>query len=276
MSGRMALNVKISLNFSFSLMTTFTQTNLSAVDTRLEPPQNSASTSERHIRSYVRRQGKITAGQRKALSTLAPRWLVPFSGAAIDLNAIFVHPNPVILEIGFGMGETTAQVAHATPDRNFLGVEVYDAGVGSLMGRAEVLALTNLKIIQFDAVAVVRDGIAPETLAGIHIFFPDPWPKKRHHKRRLLQTAFVSLLASRLTPGGYLHVATDWPDYAAQILEVLNAEPQLQNLSASGGFCARPESRPFTKFEQRGLRLGNPVSDLMFTRRASYPPIDPS
>lgn len=267
MSARMAHNAKITLNFSFSLMTNFSHPDAVADERSLESPQNGAGTTERRIRSYVRRQGKITTGQRRALETLAPRWLVPFNGAAIDLSAIFIRSNPVILEIGFGMGETTAQLAQSTPDRNFLGVEVYDAGVGSLMGRAEVLALTNLKIVQFDAVAVVRDGIAPGALAGVHVFFPDPWPKKRHHKRRLLQSPFVSLLASRLAVGGYLHVATDWPDYATQILEVLNAEPQLQNLSTSGGFSARPESRPLTKFEQRGLRLGNPVTDLMFARR---------
>jgi tRNA (guanine-N7-)-methyltransferase len=151
---------------------------------------------------------------------------------------------------------------------NFLGVEVYDAGVGALMQKAQAQGLNNIRIIQDDAVAVVRHGLEPECLAGAHVFFPDPWPKKRHHKRRLLKAEFVAALASRLKPGAALHIATDWPDYAQEILEVLLREPLLMNASPNAdGYCPRPDYRPLTKFEQRGLRLGNPVADLIFLRR---------
>lgn len=248
-------------------MTHFTQPSASAPRNDLRLTQNGAKGSLQTIKSYARRQGKITAGQKRALLTLSERWIRPFDGAPLAMEAIFERPGPVVLEIGFGMGETTAQIALAHPETNFLAVEVYDAGVGSLMQRAEKSGLKNLKIIQHDAVAVVRDGIAANLLAGVHIFFPDPWPKKRHHKRRLLQAEFVYLVVSRLAPGGYLHVATDWPDYAAQILGLLSAHPELQNTNVSGGFSPRPDTRPLTKFEQRGIRLGNPVADLMFTRQ---------
>jgi len=223
---------------------------------------------QREIRSFVRRQGKITSGQRRALQTLSARWVVPFSGAPLRLDAIFANHNPVILEIGFGMGESTAAIAQARPEINFLGVEVYGAGVGALMQKAEAHSLDNLRIIQDDAVTLVRQGLAPQCLAGIHVFFPDPWPKKRHHKRRLLKAEFVSLLASRLKPGAALHIATDWPHYAQEILGVLLHEPLLVNAAPDeSGYCPRPDSRPLTKFEQRALRLGNPVADLIFLRR---------
>ncbi|MFZ9315002.1 MAG: tRNA (guanosine(46)-N7)-methyltransferase TrmB [Burkholderiaceae bacterium] len=223
---------------------------------------------QREIRSFVRRQGKITAGQRRALQTLSARWVVPFSGAPLQFEAIFANTNPVTLEIGFGMGESTAAIAQARPDMNFLGVEVYDAGVGALMQRAETQGLNNIRIIQDDAVALVRQGLTTGCLAGAHVFFPDPWPKKRHHKRRLLKAEFVSMLASRLKPGAALHIATDWPDYAQEILEVLSHEPLLVNAAPDQtGYCPRPDSRPLTKFEQRGLRLGNPVADLIFLRK---------
>lgn len=248
-------------------MKNFTQPSATAPRLEPSPAQNSAKGSPQTIKSYVRRQGKITAGQKKALLTLSERWIWPYAGAPLAMEAIFQRPGPVILEIGFGMGETTAQIALAYPETNFLAVEVYDAGVGSLMQRAEKSGLKNLKIIQHDAVAVVGDGIAANLLAGVHIFFPDPWPKKRHHKRRLLQAEFVDLVVGRLEPGGYLHVATDWPDYAAQILGLLSAHPELQNTNLAGGFSPRPDTRPLTKFEQRGLRLGNPVVDMIFTRQ---------
>ncbi|MFZ5509698.1 MAG: tRNA (guanosine(46)-N7)-methyltransferase TrmB, partial [Pseudomonadota bacterium] len=167
--------------------------------------------------------------------------------------------------IGCGMGETTVAIAAAHRDKDFIGIEVHTPGVGSLLKRIEEQGLTNLRVIQHDAVEVLRDMIPADSLAGVHIFFPDPWPKKRHHKRRLIQPSFVALLASRLKPGGYVHLATDWQDYAEQMLAVLSAEPALENTAA--GFAARPEYRPQTKFEARGLRLGHGVWDLVFRRR---------
>lgn len=218
-----------------------------------------------HIRSFSGRRGHITSGQRAAYDRLLPQWGIPYAPAVLDLRAAFGREAPVVLEIGFGMGETTAAIAAADPGTDFLGVEVYPAGVGSLLRRIEELELGNLRAIQHDALEVVRDMIAPDTLAGVHVYFPDPWPKARHHKRRLIQPPFVALLASRIRPGGYLHCATDWAHYAQQMLEVLSAEPLLEN--TADGFAPRPGHRPLTKFERRGLRLGHGVWDLLFRRR---------
>lgn len=220
----------------------------------------------RHIRSFVYRRAHITPSQEQALTQWLPRWSIPYQASPVDLNQAFGRKAPVILEIGFGMGETTLQIAQARPEDNFLGVEVFNAGVGALLKRIEENGVGNIRIIQHDAVEVLRDMIAPGMLAGVHIFFPDPWPKKRHHKRRLIQPPFVALLASRLAPGAYVHCATDWEHYAHQMLEVLSAEPSLQNTCS--GFAPRPDYRPQTKFETRGLRLGHGVWDLIFTRRA--------
>lgn len=217
-----------------------------------------------HIRSFVHRRGHITQRQRDALEQLMGKWSVPYAPRPLDMAATFGRQAPTILEIGFGMGETTEKIALARPGDNFLGVEVFNAGVGSLLHRIEESAIANLRIVQHDAVEVVRDMIAPDSLAGVHVYFPDPWPKKRHHKRRLLQPPFVALLASRLAPGGYLHCATDWEDYAVQMLEVLGGEPLLRN--TADGYAPRPDFRPQTKFETRGLRLGHGVWDLMFKR----------
>lgn len=217
-----------------------------------------------HIRSFVHRRGHITQRQRDALEQLMGKWSVPYAPRPLDMAATFGRQAPTILEIGFGMGETTEKIALARPGDNFLGVEVFNAGVGSLLHRIEESAISNLRIVQHDAVEVVRDMIAPDSLAGVHVYFPDPWPKKRHHKRRLLQPPFVALLASRLAPGGYLHCATDWEDYAVQMLEVLGGEPLLRN--TADGYAPRPDFRPQTKFETRGLRLGHGVWDLMFKR----------
>lgn len=219
-----------------------------------------------HIRSFVHRRGHITQGQLAALERLMGQWSIPYAPRRLDPAAAFGRQAPTVLEIGFGMGETTEKIALARPDDNFLGVEVFNAGVGSLLRRIEDSSIQNLRIIQHDAVEVVRDMIAPDSLAGVHIYFPDPWPKKRHHKRRLIQPAFISLLASRIAPGGYIHCATDWEDYAVQMLEVLSGEPLLKN--TADGYAPRPDYRPLTKFETRGLRLGHGVWDLIFKRAA--------
>jgi tRNA (guanine-N7-)-methyltransferase len=224
------------------------------------------SLPERHIRSFVRRAGHITDAQRQARDQLLDRWSLSYSAKPIDLKEIFQNDRPTILEIGFGMGESTAAIAAARPDQNILGVEVYPAGVGSLLGQISRLNLTNIRIIENDVVLVLRDMIGPECLDAVHIYFPDPWPKKRHHKRRLIQPAFVQHLCQKIKPGGYLHLATDWPDYADQMLEVLCAEPALKN-SVDQGFAPRPPWRPLTKFEQRGLRLGFPPKDLLFYKK---------
>lgn len=218
----------------------------------------------RPIRSFVLRQGRISNAQQRAIETLLPRWGIPFRAQAIDLNTVFGREAPKILEIGFGMGETTATFAAAHPEIDLLGVEVHTPGVGSLLKRVAELGITNLRVIQHDAVEVVQHMIAPASLRGVHVFFPDPWPKKRHHKRRLLQPPFVSTLADRLQPGGYIHIATDWQEYAEQVLEVLQAEPLVKNTVQA--FSPRPAHRPMTRFEKRGLRLGHGVWDIVFLR----------
>ena len=219
-----------------------------------------------HIRSFVNRRGHITLGQKEALERLMGIWAIPYKPALLNIDAAFGRTAPTILEIGFGMGETTEKIALARPDDNFLGVEVFNAGVGAMLRRVEDSQLQNVRIIQHDAVEVVRDMIAPDSLAGVHVYFPDPWQKKRHHKRRLLQPPFVALLASRIAPGGYLHCATDWESYAEQMLEVLNGEPLLEN--TADGFAPRPDYRPLTKFENRGIRLGHGVWDLIYKRKS--------
>ncbi|NYT79093.1 tRNA (guanosine(46)-N7)-methyltransferase TrmB [Alcaligenaceae bacterium] len=218
-----------------------------------------------HIRSFVHRRAHITPSQIAALDRLMPLWSLPYRKAPLNVEKAFGRNAPLILEIGFGMGETTQKIAEARPDDNFLGIEVFNAGVGALLKRIDEGGPTNIRIIQHDAVEVVRDMIAPDSLAGVHIYFPDPWPKNRHHKRRLVQPPFIALLASRLAPGGYIHCATDWENYAEQMLEVLSAEPLLANTAS--GYAQRPEFRPQTKFETRGLRLGHGVWDLIFRRQ---------
>ena len=193
-----------------------------------------------------------------------PQYGVPYTTEPVDLDRIFGRSAPRVLEIGFGMGDTTAEIAAAHPGNDYLGIEVHTPGVGSLLNRIAATGLANVRVIQHDAVEVLDRMIAPDALAGVHVFFPDPWPKKRHHKRRLVQAPLVALLASRIKPGGYLHIATDWEDYASQILEVLSAEPLLANTVA--GFAPRPAYRPLTKFENRGLRLGHRVWDVIFRR----------
>ena len=217
-----------------------------------------------HIKSFVAHRAHMTPSQKDAFDRLLPVWGLAYKREVLDLLATYKREAPTVLEIGFGMGETTLKIAQARPKDNFLGVEVFPAGVGALLKRIEDSGTENIRIIQHDAVEVVRDMILPTTLAGVHIYFPDPWPKKRHHKRRLIQPPFIELLASRLAQGGYIHCATDWEHYAEQMLDVLTASPLLSNTHT--GFAPRPNYRPQTKFETRGLNLGHGVWDLIFTR----------
>jgi len=219
----------------------------------------------RPIRSYVLRQGRLSPAQRRACDDLFPRYGVPFSTEVVDWAGIFGRRAPVMLEIGFGMGETTAVIADAHRDADFVAVDVHLPGIGSLLNRIDALRLTNVRVIRHDAVEVVNTMMAPSSLAAIHVFFPDPWPKKRHQKRRLLKPGFVHALAERLEPRGYLHVATDWREYAEDVLATMTAEPLLANTAT--GFAPRPEWRPLTKFEERGQKLGHELFDLVFVRR---------
>ncbi|RZI82785.1 MAG: tRNA (guanosine(46)-N7)-methyltransferase TrmB [Rubrivivax sp.] len=227
--------------------------------------ESAAPYPHRTIRSFVMRAGRTTEGQAKALAELGPRYLLPFKQEALDYAATFQRQAPVVLEIGFGMGDATATIAQTLPDIDFIGVEVHEPGVGALLKRIGDQGLTNLRLIRHDAVEVLDHMISPASLAGVHIFFPDPWHKTRHHKRRLIQAPLVAHLASRLAPGAYLHCATDWEPYARQILEVLSAEPTLAN--TADGYAPKPAYRPLTKFENRGLRLGHGVWDLVFKKR---------
>jgi tRNA (guanine-N7-)-methyltransferase len=221
--------------------------------------------TDRRIRSFVTRAGRLSTGQARALEEFGPKFCLPYAKEELDLDGAFGRSAPTILEIGFGMGGTTAEIAAGMPGKNFIGVEVHTPGVGSLLKLIGEQSLTNLRLIQHDAFEVITNMIAPESLAGVHVFFPDPWHKARHNKRRLIQPPFVSLLASRIVKGGYLHCATDWQEYAEQMLEVLSAEPALQN--TADGYAPRPDYRPVTKFENRGLKLGHGVWDLVFTKQ---------
>jgi tRNA (guanine-N7-)-methyltransferase len=218
----------------------------------------------RPIRSFVLRQGRVSNAQQRAHETLLPVYGIAYASQLLDLGAVFGRRAPTILEIGFGMGETTALIAAAHPENDYLGIEVHTPGVGSLLKTIGEQGLTNLRIVQHDAVEVLANMIAPASFDGAYIFFPDPWPKKRHHKRRLIQPPLVALLASRLKPGACLHAATDWQEYAEQILDVFAHEPQLKN--TADGFAPRPHYRPQTKFETRGLKLGHGVWDIIFRR----------
>lgn len=220
--------------------------------------------TERRIRSFVTRAGRLSTAQARAIEELGPRFCVPYDKALLDLDKTFGRTAPTIFEIGFGMGETSAKISAGMPDKNFIGVEVHTPGVGSLLKLIGEQALSNQRVIQHDAVEVLTHMIAPDSLAGAHVFFPDPWHKARHNKRRLIQGPLVSLLASRLAPGGYLHCATDWEEYAQQMLEVLSAEPMLKN--SAENYAPRPDYRPVTKFENRGLKLGHGVWDLVFIK----------
>ncbi len=228
-------------------------------------PETSPVAHPRSIRSFVLRAGRMGSGQTRALQELGPRYVLPYRQQLLDFEAVFGRSARVVLEIGFGMGDATAAIAASRPEVDFIGIEVHPPGVGALLQRIGEQGLTNLRIVQHDAVEVLAAMIPTASLAGIHVFFPDPWHKKRHHKRRLIQPDFVASLARHLAPGGTLHCATDWQPYAEQMLEVLSAEPMLAN--TVDGFAPRPEVRPLTKFEARGLKLGHGVWDLVFKRR---------
>jgi len=219
---------------------------------------------QRHIRSFVLRQGHLSTAQRRAVDTLLPRYGIPYAARPLDLDQAFGRSAPKILEIGFGMGDSTATIAAAHPEIDYLTLEVHTPGVGNLLKLIDGQSIGNIRIIQHDAVEVLRDMITDASLDGVHIFFPDPWHKARHHKRRLIQSPFIAQLALKLKPGGYIHAATDWQEYAEQILNVFSSEPLLENTAAD--YAPRPEYRPLTKFEQRGLRLGHGVWDLVFRR----------
>jgi tRNA (guanine-N7-)-methyltransferase len=231
------------------------------------------SAEHRPIRSFVLRQGRVSSAQRRAHDTLLPKFGIPYSLQTLDLDSVFGRRAPKILEIGFGMGETTATLAAQHPQNDYLGIEVHTPGVGSLLKNLDEKGLRNVRVIQHDAVEVLHNMIAPITLDGVHVFFPDPWPKKRHHKRRLIQPEFINLLCHRMKPGAYLHVATDWQEYAEQILDVLHREPQLTNTAPD--YAPRPDYRPQTKFESRGLKLGHDVWDIIFRRHSEGIPCSP-
>jgi tRNA (guanine-N7-)-methyltransferase len=236
----------------------------------LPSPQGGEGLGERgeshgHIKSYVRRAGRMSSAQQNYYAEMMPKIGIPYAPQQIELVTVYGRNAPKILEIGTGMGETTAKIADAHRENDYLGVEVHVPGIGALCKQIAERELTNLRICAHDAVEVVRDMLPEASLDGVHVFFPDPWHKARHNKRRLIQPPFVALLASRLKPGGYFHCATDWEEYAHQMLEVLSAEPTLTNSSA--GFAPRPDYRPLTKFENRGLRLGHGVWDVIFHRK---------
>jgi tRNA (guanine-N7-)-methyltransferase len=218
----------------------------------------------REIKSFVLRQGRVSNAQRRALDTLLPVYGIPYTSQIIDFDAQFGRQAPRVLEIGCGMGETTVAIAAANPGTDYLGIEVHSPGVGSLLKLIGETGLSNVRVVQHDAVEVLRDMLAPASLSACHIFFPDPWPKKRHHKRRLIQAPFIELLASRMKPGAILHAATDWEEYAVHILQVLSASRDFRNTAET--YAARPAGRPLTKFEERGLKLGHRVWDLVFEK----------
>lgn len=249
---------------------------IGAVSEPNSPHAPAAVAHPRAIRSYVLRAGRVTSGQARAIQALGERFRIRFAPQPLDLAQAFGREAPTVFEIGFGMGDATAHIAALMPETNFLCCEVHEPGVGALLKRIGDASLANIRIVQHDAVEVLEQMLASGVLAGVHIFFPDPWHKKRHHKRRLVQPALVARLATRLAPGGYLHCATDWEPYAQQMLGVLSAEPALANTvdhtvdhiagHTDSGFAPRPDYRPLTKFEQRGLRLGHGVWDLVFRK----------
>ena len=230
-------------------------------------PDPAGSHFERRIRSFQPRRSRVTAGQGDALARLWPKWGLDIDGQRnLDLPELFGNDNPVVLEIGFGMGEATVQMAAAAPETNILAADVHTPGQGNLLGLADHHGLSNIRVANGDAIILLREMLAPDSLDGLRVYFPDPWPKKRHHKRRLIQPEFLTLAATRLKPGATVHCATDWEPYAEQMLEVLDAHPEFENSQPEGGFAPRPEFRPLTRFEGQGLDKGHVVNDLLFRR----------
>ncbi len=225
--------------------------------------------NHRPIRSFVLREGRLTEGQQRAFERNWARFGIDYDGNPLDPAGLFGNEHPVWLEIGFGNGESLAETAERHPERNYLGIEVHRPGVGHLLLKLEELGLTNVRLMRHDALEILRHGLPAHSLAGICLFFPDPWPKKRHHKRRIVRPEFVELAARALRPGGLLHLATDWEDYAQHMMAVMSSAAAFENTAGPGRFAPRPEERPLTKFEQRGQRLGHGVWDLLF-RSISY------
>ncbi len=221
----------------------------------------------RQVRSFVRRAGRVTAAQSRALKDLWPIYGVEAPDGALNLDQLFDRTASRICEVGFGNGEALAALAAARPETDFLGIEVHEPGIGHLLLAIERQRLTNIRLIRHDAVEVLRDWLPPACLDRLHLFFPDPWPKKRHHKRRIVQPEFLDLVAQSLRPGGVLHMATDWQPYAEQMLELADACSELRNLAGTGQFSPRPRERPETRFERRGRRLGHGVWDLLYERK---------
>ena len=229
-----------------------------------EPPQR----PHRQVRSFVLREGRLTPGQERAFAELWPRFGVDYAPQVLDPGELFGNRNPVFVEIGFGNGESLAAMARANPQRNYLGIEVHRPGVGHLLLKLEEDRSSNVRVMRHDAVEVFANMLPAASLHGVYLFFPDPWHKKRHHKRRILQPAFIDQLARVIRPGGRFHAATDWEDYATQMMQSLTDADQLfENTAGTGAFVPRPDERPLTKFERRGLRLGHEVRDLVFVRR---------
>ena len=227
--------------------------------------QNKEDIKRRPIRSYILRQGRITAAQTKAIQENLKRHAIVFENQPINFNDVFQNRSgDLVLEIGFGMGTSTAEIAKANPNKNYIAIEVHSPGVGNLIKLIQENDIFNLKIIQHDAVEVLNAMIKNDSLDGIHIFFPDPWPKKRHHKRRLIQESFLKLMAQKIKQSGYLHIATDWEDYALWIIDLLDKETLLQKTSEN--FFEKPDYRPLTKYENRGIKLGYKVWDMIYRR----------
>ena len=224
--------------------------------------------SLRRIRSFVRREGRLTKGQQRALSELLPRYGIKLEQGRLDLDVLFGRQAFRVLEIGFGNGASLAQIAASHPQNDYLGIEVHRPGVGNLLLQIEKQELTNIRVSNDDAVEVLEQQIPDDSLDAVYLFFPDPWHKKKHHKRRIVQPSFVQLLSRKLKTGGIFHMATDWENYAEYMLEVMTAAEGFRNLAGKGNFIARPEYRPLTKFEQRGQRLGHGVWDLIFEKNA--------
>ncbi|MFJ5260457.1 tRNA (guanosine(46)-N7)-methyltransferase TrmB [Streptomyces sp. NPDC088387] len=229
-------------------------------------PDPAGSHFERRIRSFQPRRSRVTAGQADALQRLWPKWGLDIDGRSVDPADMFGNDHPVVLEIGFGMGEATARMAAADPETNILAVDVHTPGQGNLLNLADHGGLSNIRVGNGDAIILLREMLAPDSLDGLRVYFPDPWPKKRHHKRRLIQPEFLTIAASRLKPGAIVHCATDWEPYAEQMLEVLTAHPDFENTHKDGGFAPRPDFRPLTRFEGQGLDKGHVVNDVLFRR----------